>query len=122
MWSEIAPMFGEEKKPGTRGRPSVPFRKVMDGIIYVLHTGSQRKELPREYGSSSTCHRRFLQWVREGVFKRAWVSLLEKYDGRRRIKWKWQSLDSSSVKVSLGKNGSKPHGQEKTRNQEACPH
>lgn len=67
MWSEIVPILGEEKWQGTRWRPPVPFRKVMDGILYVFRTGSQWKELPKEYGSGSTCHTRFQQWVREGV-------------------------------------------------------
>ena len=29
LWLEIAPILGEEKKPGTMGRPPVPFRKVL---------------------------------------------------------------------------------------------
>jgi transposase len=102
MWSQIAPLLGEEKAPGTRGRPPVPFRKVMDGMLYVLRTGAQWKELPKEYESSSTAHRRFQQWVAQGIFQKAWVNLLDKYDERRRIRWQWQSLDSSSVKAPLG--------------------
>src|SRR5690348_12053675 len=43
-----------EKPPNTPGRPVVPFRQVMDGILYVLRTGCQWKALPREYGSGST--------------------------------------------------------------------
>ena len=67
LWLEIAPILGEEKKrPRTRGRAPVPFRKVLDGILYVLRTGCQWKALPGEYGSGSTCHRRFQQWVEEG--------------------------------------------------------
>ena len=58
--------------------------------------------LPKEYGSGSTAHRRFQQWVREGVFERMWVRLLEEYDDVQGIKWRWQSLDSSSVKAPLG--------------------
>src|SRR5580698_3002463 len=50
LWAEIAPLLGEEKVPGTRGRPPVPFRKVLDGILYVLRTGCQWKALPKEYG------------------------------------------------------------------------
>ncbi len=102
LWVEIAPLLGEEKRPGTRGRPPVPFREVLDGILYVLRTGCQWKQLPREYGSGSTCHRRFQQWVSQGVFERLWIRLLERYDELRGIKWKWQSLDSSSVKAPLG--------------------
>jgi transposase len=102
LWLRIAPMLGEEKRPGTRGRPPVPFRQVFDGILYVLRTGCQWKALPKEYGSGSTAHRRFQQWVREGVFERVWVRLLEEYDDIRGIRWWWQSLDSSSVKSPLG--------------------
>lgn len=72
IWLGMAPMLSEEKKPGTKGRPPVPFR-IMDGIFYILRTGCQWKELPKEYGSGSTAHRRFQQWVMEGVFQIAWV-------------------------------------------------
>src|SRR5712692_4124759 len=102
LWAEIEPLLGEEKVPGTRGRPPVAFRKVLDGILYVLRTGCQWKALPKEYGSGSTAHRRFQQWVGGGVFQKLWVKLLGKYDELRGIKWKWQSLDSSSVKAPLG--------------------
>lgn len=102
LWMEIEPMLGREKEPKTRGRPPVPFRYVLDGILYVLRTGCQWKALPREYGSGSTCHRRFQQWVRDGVFEKLWVKLLNRYDDIKGIKWKWLSLDSSSVKAPLG--------------------
>ena len=102
LWMEIEPILGTEKEPGTRGRPPAPFRMVLDGILYVLRTGCHWKMLPREYGSGSTCHRRFQQWVREGVFDKLWVKLLKIYDDIQGIKWKWQSLDSSSVKAPLG--------------------
>jgi hypothetical protein len=39
LWLEIAPILGDEKKPD-KGRPPVPFRKVLDGILYVLRTGA----------------------------------------------------------------------------------
>jgi transposase len=58
--------------------------------------------LPKEYGSGSTYHRRFQEWMRLGVFQKLWIRLLEIYDYvRRGIEWKWQSLDSVSVKASL---------------------
>ena len=87
----------------------MPFRRALDGILYVLRTGCQWKALPKEYGSGSTAHRRFQQWVNEGVFQKLWVRLLQRYDETKGIKWKWQSLDSSSVKSPLGeKTGPNP--------------
>jgi len=75
---------------------------VLDGMLYVLRTGCQWKMLPTEYGSGSTCHRRFQEWVRKGVFQKLWVKLLERYDELKGISWEWQSLDSLTVKAPLG--------------------
>jgi hypothetical protein len=57
-----------------------------------------------KYGSSSTCHRRFQEWIVSDVFRKLWIRLWELYDDLRGIKWKWQSLDSVSVKADLGGN------------------
>jgi transposase len=102
LWIELQRLLPSEKPPGTPGRPVVPFRQVMDGILYVLRTGCQWKALPREYGSGSTCHRRFQAWVEAGIFERLWAKLLTRYDELRGIQWRWQSLDSAMVKAPLG--------------------
>jgi len=106
LWAKLHPLLPPEKPPGTPGRPVVPFRKVLDGILYVLRTGCQWKALPREYGSGSTCHRRFQEWVQAGVFAHLWATMLEHYDDLRGIQWRWQALDSVMVKAPLG--GRKP--------------
>jgi transposase len=102
LWDNIVTILPKEKPENAVGRPIVPFRKVMDGIMYVLRTGCQWKMLPREYGSGSTCHRRFQKWVRLDVFKNIWIRLLKIYDGKKGIKWNWQCIDSISIKSPLG--------------------
>lgn len=102
VWNEVKHILPKEKQPETVGRPAVSYRTVLDGILFVLRTGCQWKMLPKEYGSGSTCHRRFQQWVDTGVFEKLWVRLLKIYDEIRGIKWKWQSLDSASIKSPLG--------------------
>jgi transposase len=105
VWNEIKNILSKEKPCNNKGHPAavVPFRKVLDGILFVLRTGCQWKEmLPKEYGSGSTCHRRFQHWVRMGIFQKLWISLLKIYDYLQGIKLKWQSLDSVSVKAPLG--------------------
>jgi transposase len=101
LWDEIRLILPSEKPNNTIGRPAVSFRKVLDGILYVLRTGCQWKMLPKEFGSGSTCHRRFQQWSISKVFQRLWSRLLKVYDGIVGIQWKWQSLDSISVKAPL---------------------
>ncbi|MGC2596898.1 MAG: transposase, partial [Nitrososphaeraceae archaeon] len=61
LWDEIRLILPSEKPNNTIGHPAVSFRKVLDGILYVLRTGCLWKMLPKEFGSGSTCHRRFQQ-------------------------------------------------------------
>ena len=102
LWNEIKNIFPKEKPLKTVGRPIVRYRKVIDGILYVLRTGCQWKMLPKEYGSGSTCHRRFQQWNRLNIFKKVWTRLLKIYHDLIGINWTWQSIDSISVKSPLG--------------------
>jgi len=102
LWDEFKKILPREKLPKTVGRPIVPYRKVLDGIFYILRTGCQWKMLPKEYGSGSTCHRRFQEWNRLDLFKKIWVKLLTIYDNLNGINWTWQSLDSISIKSPLG--------------------
>ena len=102
LWDIISDLLPFEKPKNTVGRPAIPFRKVLDGILYVLRTGCQWKMLPSEYGSGSTYHRRFQQWVQLNIFKKIWIKLLEEYNRKECIKLSCQSLDSISIKSPLG--------------------
>ncbi|HZG53857.1 MAG TPA: IS5 family transposase [Pyrinomonadaceae bacterium] len=102
LWDKIRPLLGREKKAGTVGRPAVPYRTCLDGILFVLRTGCQWKHAPREFGSGSTLHRRFQQWAERGSFKRVWRLLLREYDEWRGIRWRWQAIDSATTKAPLG--------------------
>ena len=101
LWDEIRNILPKEKPAKTIGRPVIPYRKVLDGILYVLRTGCQWKMLPSEYGSGSTSHRRFQEWNGLDVFKKTWTRLLKTYDDLMGINWTWQSLDSISIKSPL---------------------
>jgi transposase len=89
LWDEIKLLLP------TIGRPVIPFRKVLDGIVYILRTGCQWKMLPKEYGSGSTCHRRFQEWTVSKVFQKLWVRLLKVYDDLRGIRWTWSQMRPS---------------------------
>ena len=49
MWNEIKNILPDEKPENSIGRPIIPYRKVFDGIMFILRTGSQWKMLPKEY-------------------------------------------------------------------------
>lgn len=110
MWEEIRPVLPPEKEPGTPGRPPVPFRTVLDGILYVLRTGIQWNAVPSSFGSGSTCHRRFQEWVQAGYLEEIVEQLLQLYDQIREIDWHWQSADTKLLPAPLGgeKTGPNP--------------
>src|SRR5689334_14550368 len=97
LWTACRTLLPPEKPPGTRGRPVVPFRQVLDGILHVLRTGCQWKAVPREFGSGSTVHARFQDWTRQGGWTRLWAAQLRRYDATHHIGWNWQSADSATV-------------------------
>jgi transposase len=102
LWDEIKNILPKEKPSKTVSRPIVEYRLVFDSILYVLRTGCQWKMLPKEYGSGSTCHRRFREWNKLDVFKNTWIKLLKIYNIKIGINWTWQSIDSISIKSPLG--------------------
>lgn len=53
------------RKPGG-GRKRADDRLILSGIFYVLRTGCQWNAVPSQFGSSSTIHRRFLEWADAG--------------------------------------------------------
>ena len=77
LWDEIKLLLPPEKSDKTIGRPVIPFRKVLDGIVYILRTGCQWKMLPKEYGSGSTSHRRFQEWTASKVFQKIMGKTIE---------------------------------------------
>ena len=59
--------------------------------------------LPAEYGSGSTCHGRFQEWIKLDFFRKIRIRLLKTYDNLIGVKWAWQSLDGIPIKLPLGR-------------------
>jgi transposase len=70
-WRLIAPLL--PNKP--RGVARVDDRRVVNGIFYVLRTGSPWRDLPERYGPYTTVYNRFNRWARKGVWLRVFETL-----------------------------------------------
>jgi putative transposase len=66
QWALIEPKL-PKPKPGGRPR-SLDMRQVIDGILYVLHTGCQWRMLPREFGNHNTVYWYFRDWRLKSVW------------------------------------------------------
>ena len=50
-------------------------RRVLSGIMHVLHSGCHWSHCPREYGPPKTIYNRFVRWARRGIWERIFVTL-----------------------------------------------
>jgi transposase len=70
-WKLVAPVLLPTPRAVNRGRPWHDTRAVLNGVLWVLGTGAQWRELPEKYPPFQTCHRRFQQWIRSGKLEEA---------------------------------------------------
>lgn len=73
-WEQLRPLLPPQK-PRT-GRPAVDHRLVVEGMLWVVRTGSSWRELPERYGPWSTVSSRYQRWCKEGIWTRILQVLL----------------------------------------------
>lgn len=61
-WRIIEPLL--PNKP--RGVPRTDDRRVLNGIFYVLRTGTPWRDLPERYGPYTTAYNRYNRWAKAG--------------------------------------------------------
>ena len=57
------------------GKARVDDRRVVNGIFYVLRTGSPWRDLPSRYGPHTTVYNRYNRWAKAGVWLRIFEAL-----------------------------------------------
>jgi transposase len=99
LWEVIGPLLPAEPPKPKGGRPRIPDRVVLAGIVYVLKSGVPWRMLPKELGCGSgvTCWRRLRDWQRAGVWSRLHRVLLDELGKAGLIDWSRACLDSASV-------------------------
>ncbi|GAX58255.1 DDE transposase [Streptomyces olivochromogenes] len=102
LWSLIEPLLPKPAPKLVEGRPRVPDRQALCGILFVLHTGIQWEYLPQElgFGSGMTCWRRLAAWNEAGVRDQLHVLLLEKLRSKDKLDWSRAVIDSSHVRAA----------------------
>lgn len=109
LWEQVEPLLPGPPAGPRRGRPPIPDRIVLSGIVYRLRTGSQWKALPEQFSSGSTCHARFQAWSEAGIFRLLFEKVVSFYNDMCGIEWEWASLDSAIVKAPKGGDSTGPN-------------
>jgi transposase len=121
LWELIAPLLPPESPKPKGGRPRVPDRNALTGILFVLKSGLPWEMLPQEMGCGAgmTCWRRLQAWHHTGVWHQLHAVLLAKLRAADKLDWSRAMVDSRSVRAVGGgeKNRSQSHGSAQTGQQ-----
>jgi transposase len=105
QWARISGLFRQRTGPGTVGRPPSDLRRIVHGILWILHTGAPWRDLPERYGPWPTVFTRFNQWRRDGTWARIVTSLLDELDDEGRIDHDLWCIDASVIRASRAAAG-----------------
>jgi len=112
MWEIVEPLIPPEPPKPKGGRPRVPDRACLTGIVFVLKTGIQWEDLPQEMGCGCgmTCWRRLRDWQEAGGWLGLHRVLLDRLGEADRIDWSRASVDSSTIPAKGVKKGARVGG------------
>ena len=104
LWAVIAPLLPPERPKPKGGRPRVPDRAALTGILFVLKGGIGWEALPAALGCGSgmTCWRRLRDWHEAGVWQGLHRELLQRLADADKLDWSRAALDSASVAAKRG--------------------
>ena len=96
-WELIADFF---PRPAKTGRPRRDVRQVLDGILWVLRTGSPWRDLPEEFGPWQTVWRLFDQWNANGTLAKILRRLQASFLAAGAIDEQLWCIDGTTVRAA----------------------
>jgi transposase len=103
LWVLVEPLLPPHPPSPKGGKPRVPDRVCLTGILFVLKTGIPWEDFPQEMGCCGmTLWNRLHQWLRAGVWPRLHVLLLARLRGAGEIDFRRVIVDSASVRAVHG--------------------
>lgn len=100
-WRRIAPLLPQSGRGGQWREHA----QVVNGILWILHTGAPWRDLPARYGPWQTAYERFNRWRQDGTWKRLGEALLEDLSQAGELDWKVFFIDSTVVRASRAAAG-----------------
>ena len=105
QWRRLRPLLPAQK-PRT-GRPGKDHRTVINGILWILRTGSPWRDLPERFGPWPTVASRFYRWRRQGLWDRLLAEVQREADATGQVDWEVHYVDGTSVRAHQHAAGAK---------------
>lgn len=105
LWERLEPLLPvRQRRFRYPGRRPLDDRLVLQGILFVLHTGIGWEHLPPElgFGCGMTAWRRLRAWQEAGVWERLHEQLLAELHAADEIEWERAIVDGSHIQAKKG--------------------
>jgi transposase len=99
QWGRIRGLIiGRPDQKGTTGRNN---RMFVEGVLWIVRTGSRWRDLPQVFGEWNSVFRRFSRWSAKGVWERIFTALSDDPD------FEYLIIDSTIVRAHQHASGGK---------------
>lgn len=104
LYKRIAPLLPVAEPSPKGGRPRLSDELALNGILFVLRTGTPWEHLPQElgFGSGMTCWRRLRDWQSAGAWHRLHMALLAELRSADKLDFSRACIDGASVPSPRG--------------------
>src|ERR1043166_5355860 len=100
----MAPLIiGRPDQKGSTGRDN---RMFVEGVLWIVRTGSPWRDLPGVFGDWNSVFRRFSRWSRKGIWRRLFEAMSDDPD------FEYLIVDSTIVRAHQHASGAKKGGAE----------
>src|SRR4051812_49554634 len=102
QWEQISGLIiGRPDQCGSTGRDN---RMFVEGVLWIVRTGSPWRDLPEAFGEWNSVFRRFSRWSRKGVWRRMFEAMSDDPD------FEYLIVDSTIVRAHQHAAGAKKGG------------
>jgi transposase len=130
QWARLEPLLPHRTHRGKAGHPFNDHRPLVNGILWILHTGAPWRDLPERYGPWETVFFRFNRWRRDGTWNHIVTALLDELDDKGQIDDDLWCIDGSVIRASRAAAGARKTarrsrrlgGRKETQMQEPADH
>ena len=99
QWARISGLIiGRPDQRGSTGRDN---RMFVEGVLWIVRTGSPWRDLPEVFGEWNSVFRRFSRWSHKGVWQRVFDALSDDPD------FEYLIIDSTIVRAHQHASGAK---------------
>ena len=115
QYAHLEPLLPPPRHHGKAGRPWLSHRSVVNGILWILHTGAPWRDLPERYGKWNTVYRRFQRWRRDGTWTRVFSKLLDERDDQGELDHELWCIDGTITRAARCAGGARRRNHRRPR-------